>query len=419
MFNLKKVFKNVGPGVITGASDDDPSGIATYSQAGAKFGYGLLWMSLFTLPLMYAVQEMSARLAMVTGRGLADILRQHTTKRTVLILAFMFFVVNTINIGANLGAMAAAMTLILPGPPLAYLIGFSLAVISLELFTSYKTYTRVLRWLILALVAYVLTAFFTDQYWPAVIKNTLVPSLTSHPDLWMMLVAILGTTIAPYLFFWQASEEVEEEIEEGRTRIQQRRGATQAELQNMRKDVAAGMILSNVIMFFIILTTAGTLFRSGIQDIQTASQAAEALRPLAGEFTFLLFTLGIIGTGMIGVPVLAGSASFALSEVFRWREGIEKSFRQAKPFHLTMVLATVLGAASTLIGISPIDFLIAAAVLNGLLAPILLWYIVRLADRVDVVGEHRSSPLVRRLGWLTFGLMSLAGVIFLVDLVRP
>lgn len=408
----------MGPGVITGAADDDPSGIATYSQTGAKFGYSLLWLSLFTLPLMYAVQEMSARLAMVTGRGLADLLRQHYSKRTVLVLALLFFIVNTINIGANLGAMAASMTLLFPGPSIAYLLGIAALVICLELFTSYKTYTRVLRWMILALASYVLTAFFTDHDWVSVAKNFFVPVLTGHPDLIMMIVAILGTTIAPYLFFWQASEEVEEEIKEGRTDVPQRLGATAGELSDMRRDVAMGMILSNVIMFFIIVTTAGTLYRSGITEIETAAHAAEALRPLAGDFTFLLFTIGIIGTGLIGVPVLAGSASFALAEVFNWREGIEQSFRQAKPFHLTMVAATVLGAATTLLGISPINFLIMAAVLNGLLAPVLLWYIVRLADRTSVVGEHRSPPGVRTLGWLTFGVMTLAGALYLFDLIR-
>lgn len=413
MFNVKKIFKNVGPGVITGASDDDPSGIATYSQAGAKFGYGLLWMSLFTLPLMYAVQEMSARLAMVTGRGLSDIIRHHVSGRTVLVLSVMFFIVNTVNIGANLGAMAAALQLVLPGSFFLYLILIAAVVIVLEFFTSYKQYTVILRWLILSLFAYVITAFVTPQDWGAVLRNTLIPNLFRHPDLWMMVVAILGTTIAPYLFFWQASEEVEEEIESGRKNVRSRLGATPAELSKMRADVTTGMVLSNVIMFFIILTTAATLHRAGITEITSAEQAAAALKPLTSQFAFWLFTIGIIGTGLIGVPVLAGSASFAMAEVFGWKEGLEKRFGQAKPFHLTILLAIVLGVLANVIGIPAIDFLIAAAVLNGLLAPVLLWYIIRLADRRDVVGQHRSSWVVRWLGWITFGLMSLAGLVYI------
>lgn len=417
MFNVRKVFKNIGPGVITGAADDDPSGIATYSQTGTKFGYTLLWLAPFTLPLMFAVQEMSARLAMVTGRGLSDIIRHHISRRTVLVLSLLFFVVNTINIGANLGAMAAAMQLVMPGSFFVYLVLMAMIVIGLEFFTSYRQYTAILRWLILTLLAYVITAFVTPQDWGAVLRATFLPQLVNHPDMWLMIVAILGTTIAPYLFFWQASEEVEEEISAGRKDIRARRGVTKAELTSMRADVGSGMVLSNLIMFFIILTTAATLHRAGVTDITSAAQAAAALKPLTSNFAFLLFSLGIIGTGLIGVPILAGSASFAMAEVFGWKEGLEKRFGQARPFHITMLAAIVLGAVVNLFGVPAIDFLIAAAVLNGLLAPILLWYIIRLADRREVVGEHRSPPVVRVLGWGTFVFMALAGVVYLADLI--
>ncbi|MBI4093254.1 MAG: Nramp family divalent metal transporter [Candidatus Kerfeldbacteria bacterium] len=417
MFHPKKIFKRIGPGVITGASDDDPSGIATYSQAGAQFGYQLLWLSLFTTPLMMAVQEMSARLGMVTGRGLAGILRRHVSAKVVLVLSLLLFTVNTINIGADLGAMAEAARLILPISSWLYLIVFAVIIIALEIFVSYRKYVNVLRWLTLALFSYVATAFVIQQDWWSIVQHTLVPTLAAGKDTWIIMVAVLGTTISPYLFFWQASEEVEEEIDSGRTTLPQRQQVTTKELAGMRRDVSIGMIFSNLVMFFIMVATASTLFRFGITDIATAGQAAEALRPLAGSASFILFTLGILGTGLLAVPVLAGSASYALSEVFGWREGLSKSYRQARAFYLVIALAIMLGALTNFLGVSPIRFLILTAVLNGLLAPVMLWFIIRLADRREVVGTHASPRSVRFGAWLTFAVMSISGIALIIQLL--
>ncbi len=414
VFNIKKPFAKLGPGIITGASDDDPSGIATYSQSGAKFGFSLLWLAPLTLPMMYAVQEMSARLALVTGRGLASIIRKHISKRTVVVLSLMLFIVNVFNIGADLSAMAAATRLVLPGSTVIWLLVFAIIVAVMEMFTTYKQYVRVLRWLILALFAYVLTAFLTKPDWSEVIFHTLIPIFKPSGDTWMMIVAILGTTIAPYMFFWQSNQEVEEEIDAGRKNLKLRQGATAVELKEMRGDVVSGMALSNVIFFFIVITTATTLYRAGITNIETAQQAALALRPLAGDFTFALFALGIVGTGLIGVPILATSASFAFAEAFGWKAGMEKTYRQARPFYLTILLAILFGVLTNVLGFTSIQFLIAAAVLNGLLAPILLWYIIRLSDSPKVVGVHRSPTMVRRFGWFTFLVMSISAAAFII-----
>ncbi len=410
MFSPTKLFKKIGPGVITGASDDDPSGIATYSQTGAKYGYQFLWLALISTPLMMAAQEMSARLGIVTGRGLAGILRRHVSVKIVFVLAWLLFFVNTINVGADLGAMAEAMKLLLPGPTVVYLVFFAALIIVLEIFVSYKRYVNVLRWLTLTLLSYVVAAFFTKQDWALALKDTIIPTFSSGKEMWTIIVAALGTTITPYCFFWQASEEVEEKIAKGRTTLKKRLGATKKEITSMRKEVVSGMLLSNIVMFFIIVTTAGTLHNAGITNIQTAGQAAEALRPLAGNFTFILFTVGIVGMGLLGIPILAGSASYALAEVFGWKEGLSKHYRQAHSFYLAIAVSVVLGLLSNVAGISPIQFLVFAAVLNGLLAPIMLWFIVRLADRKDVVGTHVSTPLIRVMGWLCFILMAAAAL---------
>lgn len=415
MFHPKKIFKRIGPGVITGASDDDPSGIATYSQAGAQFGYGLLWMALFTTPMMMAVQEMSARLGMVTGKGLAAVLKKHASIKVVFVLSSLLFMVNVINIGADLSAMAAAMQLLVPVSPWVYLIVLAAVIALLELFVSYRRYVNVLRWLTLSLLAYVVAAFFVRPDWWTVLRDTIVPTIPLTGQTLTIIVAVLGTTISPYLFFWQTSEEVEEEIATGRRTVKARRGATLTELKSMRRDVTTGMIFSNLIMFFIIITFAATLHQAGITNIQTAAQAAEALRPLTNNFAFLLFTLGIVGTGVLAIPVLAGSASYALAEVFGWREGLSKNYRHAHSFHLVIVSAIALGLLSNAVGVSPIAFLVFAAVLNGLLAPVFLWFIVRLADRPGVVGRRRSPAAVRVIGWATFVTMAVAAVALMVQ----
>lgn len=417
MFSPTKLFKKIGPGVITGASDDDPSGIATYSQAGAKYGYQFLWLALVSTPLMMAVQEMSARLGMVTGRGLAGILRKHASVKVVFVLAWLLFLVNTINVGADLGAMAEATQLLVPGPTWVYLVLYAVGIVLLEVFVSYKKYVNVLRWLTLALLSYIVAAFFTHQDWALALKNTVIPTFSSGREMWTIIVAALGTTITPYCFFWQSSEEVEEEISKGRTTLKKRLGATKREIRSMRKEVVTGMLLSNVVMFFIIVTTAGTLHNAGITNIQTAGQAAEALRPLAGNLTFLLFTVGIVGMGLLAIPILAGSAAYALAEVFGWKEGLSKNYRHAHSFYLAIAVSVVLGLLSNVAGISPIQFLVFAAVLNGLLAPVMLWYIVRLADRKDVVGTHVSTPLIKFFGWLCFILMAGAALTLIGNVV--
>lgn len=419
MFHPRQAFHRVGPGVITGASDDDPSGIAVYAQTGAQFGYSMLWLALITTPLMMAVQEMSARVGMASGRGLAASLRRTTSRRFVLWLCAALFLVNTVNIGADLGAMAEATRLLVAWPTWLILIVFAAGIVLLEIVVRYRRYVTILRWLTAALLAYVVAAFTVTLDWGAVFHGTFVPILEfGRPETWAVVVAVLGTTISPYLFFWQASEEVEEEVSRGRRTVRARRGVTKFELRRMRGDVRTGMIFSNVIMFFIIVTAAATLHPAGVTNIETAAQAAEALRPLAAGATFWLFALGIIGTGLLAIPILAGSASYAVAEVFGWREGLDRGFRQAHAFYLSIAAAVVLGVLMNALGIPPMRSLLFAAVLNGLLAPVVLWHLIRAADDRRVVGRQRSSPAVRLAGRVTFGVMAAAGLVLLVTLAQ-
>jgi len=416
MFPPWRRVGRIGPGVITGASDDDPSGIATYSQTGAAFGYGLLWLALWTVPLMVSVQEMCARIGMVSGCGLAETMKRRFSSRTIAVLCLLLFVVNTINIGADLGAMAEAARLIAPGPTWLWLVGFALLSIGLEILLAYRRYVNVLRWLTLALFAYVLAAFSTHQDWGAALFHAVVPGAFTGESAFM-IVAVLGTTISPYLFFWQASEEVEEEIAQGKLTVEERTRVTPGAMRAMRADVTTGMLVSNVIMFFIILTTAGTLHQAGLTRIDTAAQAASALRPLAGHFAFLLFTLGILGTGLLAIPVLAGSASYAVAEVFGWPEGLSRSFREAPGFYLVMASSIGLGLASNFLGIPAVRFLLYAAVLNGLLAPVMLFFVIRLADDPRVVGDQRSPLAIRVTAWITLGFMAVAGAVLIAQQV--
>jgi len=416
MFHLKKYLRRIGPGVITGASDDDPSGIMTYSQTGAQFGYGFLWLAWFTTPLMMAVQEISARLGLVTRQGLAKIISQHISRRVALWLSLGLLVANVVNIGADLSAMAAVAQLVIPGPLALYIILFAGIIISLEVLVTYARYANILKWLTLALFAYVITAFVTKQDWGSIIHATIIPNIPSGGAVWILITGILGTTISPYLFFWQAAEEVEEEnlAIKVNHRAHPKMGAW---LRRMRWDTVVGMLYSNLIMFFIIVVTAGTLHQAGITTIISAAQAADALRPLAGSLTFGLFALGVIGTGLLAVPILAGSAAYALAEGFNWSEGLSKRFNQARGFYLIIAAAIVVGALMTASGISPIRFLIMAAVINGLLAPIIIWYMLRLADRPEVVGDHRSPPVVRIVAWGTLIIMTGSGILTIIHLI--
>ncbi len=416
MFHFRKLLKNIGPGVITGASDDDPSGIVTYSQTGAKYGYGLLWLALFATPLMMAAQEISARLGLVTKQGLGRLIRRYVSKRVSFVLALGLLIVNIVNIGADLSAMGAVTQLVMPGPAWLYLVLLAAIIILLEVFISYAKYVNVLKWLTLALFSYVIAAFATHQDWSTILQSTVIPRLNQGAAVWPLITAILGTTISPYLFYWQASEEVEEE----KLLDAQKNSSPDidSQLKKARIDTIAGMLFSNVIMFFIIVVTAGTLHQAGITNITSARQAAEALRPIAGSLTFFLFALGILGTGLLAIPVLAGSAAYALSEVFDWPEGLGKTFKEAKAFYITIGLAIVVGALATLTGVGAIQFLIIAAVLNGLLAPVMLFYMLRLANRPDVVGSHRHPSIVRIFGWLTFVTMTAAGVMTIYQLMK-
>src|SRR5581483_7131903 len=334
----------LGPGLTTGASDDDPSGIATYSQTGAQYGFQLLWLSAFTFPLMAVVQEMCARIGLVTGRGLAGAIRNHFSRRVLYICTTLLFAANTFNIGADLGAMAKGVQLIEPKWGFGWLvIGFALLSMLLQIFTPYARYAKYLKWLAMVLLAYVASALLAHLNWGNVLKHAVIPSISFTKDQLLLICAILGTTISPYLFFWQTSQEVEEQILQGKTNLPMRRGATKADVRSMRIDVWSGMFLSNLVMFFIIAACGALLFSHGVTKIQTASQAAEALRPFAGNATYWLFAIGIIGTGMLAIPVLAGSSSYAFAESLSLREGLYRKLGQARPFYGIMIISMLVG----------------------------------------------------------------------------
>jgi NRAMP (natural resistance-associated macrophage protein)-like metal ion transporter len=410
-------LQRLGPGFITGASDDDPSGIATYSQTGAQFGYNQLWTALFSLPLMTAVQEMCGRIGLVTGTGLAGNIRRHYPRPLLYVAVALLLVANTINIGADLGAMAASARLLIGLPFGALLLVMTISTVVLEVFVSYKTYARYLKYLTLSLFAYVLTAFVVRQPWREVAYRTFVPSFSFSRDYLMNIVAILGTTISPYLFFWQADEEVEEEVAKHKLRAMDvgKPRVTQQEIRDLRLDTIAGMSFSNVVMFFIILTTASTLGAHGVTNIQSATDAAEALRPLAGNFAFLLFALGIVGTGLLAVPVLAGSASYAVAESFDWHEGLYLKLRRAHGFYGVITIATFGGLITNFVHIDPFKMLYYTAILNGIAAPPLLVLILLISNNGKIMGARTNSVLANVLGWLITGLMSLAAIALLLS----
>ncbi|MDP3047378.1 MAG: Nramp family divalent metal transporter [Chloroflexota bacterium] len=413
---MRVYLSALGPGLVTGASDDDPSGIGTHSQTGAQFGYAQLWTALFTFPLMTAVQEICARIALQTGGGLADALRKYYPKPVLYFCVSLLFIANTINLGADLGAMAAAAQLLIGIPHLAWLIAITLLSAVLEVFVSYKHYARVLRYLTLSLFAYILVPFVSSLDWGQALRDTVIPTIRLDKDYLLNLVAILGTTISPYLFFWQASQEIEEQIDEGRTTAGSRKGVTKTELKWMRTDVVAGMVLSNVVAWFIMATTASTLFQHGITTVDSAAKAAEALRPIAGDAAYLLFAVGIIGTGLLAVPILAGSAAYAVAETFKLREGLYLKLRQAPGFYGIIAFSTLLGFAMNLIGINPIQALYYTAVLNGIVAPPLLLMIMLIGNNRSIMKSKVNGRLSNTLGWITTIAMSIAAVALLVTL---
>jgi len=398
---IRQLLKSVGPGLITGAADDDPSGIATYSVAGALLGTKLLWTALVTWPLMAAVQMMCARIGKVTGKGLAGNFRQRFPGWMVRVFVLALLVANTINIAADLAGMADAAAMLSGINTHLFVVVFAILISWATVRLRYQQIATVLKWLVLVLFAYPITAFVVGVDWREVARATLVPSLPHTRDEWSMLVAILGTTISPYLFFWQTSEEVEEEKAAGQSTLAERRGATADELQMRNIDVGVGSFFSNLVMFFIILTTAITLHRHGNMHIETTRQAAEALRPLAGRFASTLFTVGIVGVGFLAIPTLAGSTAYAFAETLGWRQGLDKDLKQARAFYALILLSTAVGVGLDFAGINPVKALYWTAVINGLVAPFLMVAILIVARDEKLMQCQPSS----RLGW---GLVAIA-----------
>jgi len=412
MNRIRNFWKKLGPGLVTGAADDDPSGIATYSQMGAQRGFELIWLSLFSYPLMIVIQEMCARIGLVTGKGLAANIKQYYSKKILYVCTALLLFANIFNIGADLGAMAEAMRLVLPGAPFALLVLF-LGIISLilEIFVSYRKYAKYLKYLTFVLFAYIISALLVEMNWGEVLRNLFIPTIHFSKDSLMLLCAAVGTTISPYLFFWQSSQEVEEKI----LNSEKGEGTGRAEvgvkdIKNMRLDVWSGMFISNLVMFFIIAACASTLFTSGITNIDSASDAALALRPFAGDFAYFLFALGILGTGLLAIPVLAASASYAMSETFGWREGLSLKLKQATSFYGVIIVAIVLGILFNFIGLDPIRALIYSALLNGIISPLMIFFIIHLSGKESLMGDFKNKKSSNFFGWFTFVVISLVSV---------
>jgi NRAMP (natural resistance-associated macrophage protein)-like metal ion transporter len=409
---VKNFWKNLGPGLTTGAADDDPSGIATYSQIGASQGFSLLWLAPFSLPMMGVVQEMCARIGLATGVGLAANIKRHYSKKILYFCTALLLFANVFNIGADLGAMAKGVQLIVPWLPFAGLVlGFAIVSLFLQIFISYKTYAEYLKYLTFVLFGYVITAFFVEIDWSTVMLHTFVPTFSFSKAIIVLICAALGTTISPYLFFWQSSQEVEEQVLHGEKTEEARRMTTsEGDIKKMRIDVWSGAFVSNIVMFFIVAVCAATLYQAGITNIDSASDAAIALRPFAGNFAFMLFAIGIIGTGLLAIPVLAGSASYAISESFGWKTGLYRKLKQATSFYGVIIVAVVLGIFLNFIGLDPIKTLIYSAVLNGIISPVMIFLIIRLSSNGEIMGNFKNKKMGKTFGWLTFVLISVVSV---------
>lgn len=419
---FSRFLRILGPGIITGAADDDPSGIATYSQAGAQFGFATPWIMLFTYPLMTAVQEACMRIGAVTGKGLAAVIRDHYPRWLLLPVAGLVVLANTLNIGSDIGAMAASTQLLIPLPFPLLAVGFAVVMILLEVFVTYKAYVKLLKWLALALLSYFITAFLVNAPWGEVLAATVTPHIELTPEYLYILVAILGTTISPYLFFWQTSEVVEDEI--AAHRVAQRGGIPRLSkryLRNLRIDNAFGMAFSNVTAFFIIVVGAVVLHRAGITNINSAADAAKALEPLvqgfpnAGFLAKLIFSVGVIGIGLLSVPVLAGSSSYVISETFNWREGLYRKFKAARAFYLVIIVSTLAGLMINFVGIDPIKALVFTAVFNGIAAVPLILLVAVVSSRRDIMGEHRSGVWSRTGLWVAWAVMAAAALALLAS----
>lgn len=407
----EEYWDTLGPGLTTGAADDDPSGIATYSQAGAQYGLQLIWTALFTYPFMAVVQEMCARIGLVSGQGLAANIRRHYSKSALYIVTLLLFLANTLNIAADLGAMSAGTRLLLPQASAELLVVvFAVISLGLQIFTTYARYAKYLKYLTVALLSYVVVAFAVGLDWGDVFHHLLVPSISFSKDQIFLIAAVLGTTISPYLFFWQTSQEVEEQILKGEVTVSERRqDVTPQAMRRMRIDVWSGMLFSNLITFFIFAACAGTLYAHGITNIATADQAALALKPF-GEMAFFLFALGIVGTGLLAVPVLAGSTAYALAESFGWKQGLYRKLNQASAFYGVIIVSMVIGIAANFAHLDPIKGLIYAAVANGIIAPVILFFVVRLSGNKRIMGEHANGSMLASIGWLTVLFMTISGV---------
>jgi Mn2+/Fe2+ NRAMP family transporter len=402
-----KLLEVMGPGLITGASDDDPSGIATYSQVGAQFGYGLAWTLLFSYPLMAAIQEISARIGRVTGYGIAGNLRRHYSPWLSTGIVSLLLIANIINLGADLGAMGAALKLLIAGPALLYVCLFGLLSAGLEIFTRYARYVSILKWLCLSLFSYVICAFVVDVPWATVGWAVVWPQLSIKPDYVVAIVAVMGTTISPYLFFWQAEQEVEDEKERpGALALFVAPEQAPSEFARIRIDTYLGMALSNAIAFFIVITTATTLHAHGVTNIETSAEAAEALRAIAGRFTFVIFAAGIIGTGLLTLPVLAGSAAYAVGELFSWRVGLARQPFQAKAFYAVIAAASLIGVGLNFTSIDPVKALYWSAVLNGVVAVPVMIVMMHLSMRSAIMGGFTLPMPLRVLGWAATIVMS-------------
>ncbi|MDM0120328.1 Nramp family divalent metal transporter [Variovorax arabinosiphilus] len=412
---IPSFLRHVGPGVVTGAADDDPSGIATYTQAGAQFGTGLLWTVFLSLPFMIAIQMVSARIGRVTGQGVAANLRDHMPRWLLLGLVGLLVIANTINIAADIGAMGEALQLVVGGGQHFHSLAFGAVTVLLQVFVPYRRLAHILKWLTLTLFAYVAAVFVVDVPWGRVLHDLVVPKLQWRSDYWMMIVALLGTTISPYLFFWQASQEVEELRQKGG-----RRGSD-AEvwraLRRVKLDTWIGMIFSNAIAFFVMVVGGAVLFKAGIHDVTSAAQAAEALRPLAGDFAFWLFAGGIIATGLLAVPVLASSAAYAVAEAFGWEEGLERHWHEAKRFYAIIGIATLAGTALDFTPVDPMKALYWSAVINGVVAVPIMAAMMMLVAREKVMGAFVASRRTRWLGWVGTALMGFAVLMMLRDVV--
>ncbi|MDE2019344.1 MAG: divalent metal cation transporter [Patescibacteria group bacterium] len=415
---FSRFLRILGPGLITGAADDDPSGIATYSQTGAQFGYGQLWIAVFLYPLMTAVQEACARIGAVTKKGIAEVIKENYSKKILYGAVLLILVANTVNIGADIGAMAAAVRLIIPIPFILITLGFTVLMLLLEVFIPYKRYAKMLKWLAVVMVVYPVTVFLVREPWAEILHATFLPHIRFSFQFLFILVGVAGTTISPYMFFWQASEEVEEE----RDKRSAAGSVPKSFIRNMRIDTFLGMLISNVITWCIIVVTATVLNQNGVTNIATAADAAKALAPLvhtfphAGFLAEFIFAVGIVGLGLLAVPVLAGSAAYALAEAFHWHEGLYRKFRQAHGFYGVITAATLIGLGINFIGIDPIKALVVTAVINGVVAVPLIALIIAISSNRQIMGDYRSGNLSKVFLWLAFAIMGLAAVLMFATL---